>query len=125
MKGDVAGLLEDLCDSGSDKLVQLVAEWVSEHRMNDQTLAPEESLLSNAFGPVNDLVRDDKVPRSYLFPERSDGGKGDDGLDTNMLQSGNVGSSRHLGRRDGVGDTMSGYEGNQSAGGQSRDGDRG
>jgi hypothetical protein len=65
------------------------------------------------------------VPWSNLLPERADGRKGDDGLDANMLQSGNVGSSRHLSRRDRVGDTVSRDEGDQSAGGQSRDGDRG
>ena len=117
MKGDVAGLFENLCDSGSDKLVQLVAEWVSEHRMNDQTLAPEESLLSNAFGPVNDLVWNDEVSWSDLLPERADGRKGDDGLDANMLQSGDISSSGDLGRRDGVGNSMSRDESDQSAGG--------
>jgi hypothetical protein len=125
VKRDVTSLLEDLCDSRSNKLVQLVAEWVSEHRMNDQTLAPEESLLSDTFGPVDDLVWNDKVPWSDLLPERADGGKGNNGLDANMLQSGNVGSSRHLSWCDGVGDTMSGDESDERTGGESRDGDRG
>lgn len=64
--------------------------------VNDNTQATEEGARSDALGPVNDLVRNDEVSRSDLLSERSDGREGDDGLDTDALEGGDVGSGGDL-----------------------------
>ena len=92
--------------------------------MHDEALSAEKGLLSDTLGTVDDLVRDDKVARGDFFTQRADSGEGDNGLDTDMLERGNVGSGRDFGRRDGVRETVSRDEGDQRAGGQLGNGDR-
>lgn len=60
--------------------------------MPDQALASEECVLADTLGPVDDLIGDDKVARSNVLAQRSDGGEGYDGLAAYRLESGDVGA---------------------------------
>jgi hypothetical protein len=61
--------LQNLLNPGSNKRIQFITKRVSKHGMNHQTLAPEESLLSNSFSPIDDLVRNDEMSRNDFFPQ--------------------------------------------------------
>lgn len=117
------GALEDFLDSRRDKLVELVAERVAKHRMHHQAFTTEECVLSDTLGSVDDLARDDKVSRGDLFAQRADGRERDNGLDAEILERGDVGSTGHFGRSDGVGGTVSRDESDQRARWEGRDGD--
>lgn len=114
---------EDLLDAGGDKGVELARERVAEHRVDDNAVTAEEGVLADTLGAVDDLVRDDKVARSNLLAERADGRERDNGLDAEVLESGNVGAGGNLGRGDGVVGTVARDEGNLRAVGERRDGD--
>lgn len=118
-------LLQNLLDSRSNKSVQLVTERVTKHGVNDQSLSPEESIHPDALGSVDDLVRDDEMSRFNLFSEGSDGRECDNSLDSDMLESGNVGPSRYFGGGDGVRGTVSGDECDLVTRGKGGDGDGG
>ena len=92
--------------------------------MNDHPKTSEECIFSNTFCPIDDLVRDDEMPWSDLFPKRTYGRKCDNGLTTNMFESGNVGMSGDFGRCDGVSGTMTGNESDKSARREFGDGNR-
>jgi hypothetical protein len=65
------------------------------------------------------------MPRLNLFSKGSDGRECDNGLDTDMLESGNVGPGGYLGGGDSVGCTVSGDEGDLVTRGKGGDGDGG
>lgn len=85
------------------------------------------------FGSVDDLIGNNNVSWSDFFAEGSNGGEGDDGLDTESLESGDVGSRVDGGRRNGVIGRVSRNEGDEdfrrsgsgSGKGSNRDGRRG
>lgn len=52
------------------------------------------------LGAVDDLVGDDDVSGADLFPQAADGREGDDGLNADALEGGNVGARGHVRRRD-------------------------
>lgn len=62
------------------------------------------------LGPVNDLVGDDNVTGADLLAETADGREGDDRLDSEVLQGGNVGAGGDARRRDRVVQAMAGEE---------------
>ena len=117
------GLLEDLLDSVGDKGIQLGREGLAKHRVDDKSLATEERVLSDPLGSVDNLVGDDKVTRGDLLAQGSDGGEGDNGLNANVLERGDVGTRGHLARGDGVCGAVSGDEGDEGAGRELGDGD--
>jgi hypothetical protein len=53
--------------------------------VNDQTLSSEESLLPNTLCSINNLIGNNEMSRFNFLSEGSDGGKGNDGLDSDML----------------------------------------
>lgn len=59
---------------------------------------------------VNDLVGDDNVARADLFLEAAYGREGDDGLDAEVLQGGNVGAGGDFGGRNRVVEAVAGEE---------------
>lgn len=59
---------------------------------------------------VNDLVGDDNVARADLFLEAAYGREGDDGLDSEVLQGGNVGAGGDFRGRDRVVEAVAGEE---------------
>jgi hypothetical protein len=118
-------LLQDFLDSRSNKSVQLVTERITKHGVNDQSLSPKESIHPDALGSIDDLVRDDEMSRFNLFSEGSDGRECDNSLDSDMLESGNVGPGGNFGGGDSVGCTVSGDEGDLVTRGKGGDGDGG
>ena len=93
---------------------QLGVERVRETDVaNDAAL--EEGEGAHALGPVDDLVRDDKVHRLDLLAQGADGGEGDDGAHADGAQGGDVGARVDLVRRDLVVDAVAGEEGDGDA----------
>lgn len=123
LDGPIVLLLQDLLDSGRNKRVELVGERVAEHRVHDDALVPEESVLAEGLGAVDDLVGDDEVSRSDLLTEGTDGREGDDGLDADGLERGDVRTVGDLGRGDGVVWPVTRDEGDERAGRERGDGD--
>lgn len=116
---------QDLSRSLGDERAELVREWVAEHCVRDEALTSEEGVRSDTLGSVDDLVGDHKVARGDFLSQRSDGREGNNGLDTDVLQRGDVGSGRNLSRGDGVREAVSGDKGDERARGELRDGHRG
>lgn len=56
----------------------------------------EEREGADPLGAVDDLVRDDKVPRFDGFLETADCGEGDDGADAEAAEGGDVGAGGDL-----------------------------
>ena len=75
-------LCQNLLDTRGDKRIELVREWISKHGMNHHTLSSEERIVSDPLCSVDDLIRNDEMSRSDFLSQRSNGRKGDDGLDT-------------------------------------------
>jgi hypothetical protein len=75
----------------------------------------EESVGTETPCSIHNLVRDEKITGTKVVLETTDGGKGNDGVYTDMFQGGNVGAGRDLGRRVNVTSTMACKEGDRSA----------
>lgn len=61
-------LSQDTLDPRRDECIQLVAEWVTEHRMHHQSQSSEEGVFSDPLCSVDDLIWDDEMAWSDLFP---------------------------------------------------------
>ena len=60
-------LSQDLADSFSDKLVQLITEWITKHRMSHDPNTSEIGIFPNPLGTVNDLIWNDEISRCNIF----------------------------------------------------------
>jgi hypothetical protein len=90
-----------------------------------EPLAAEERVRANTLGAIDDLVRDDEVTGGDLLTEGANGREGDDSLDTDGLESGDVCSNGNFRRRYGVCWAVARNEGDEVARGEGGDGDRG
>lgn len=81
--------------AGLDDLSQSRVEGISESNMPDNT-ALEEGKGTDTFGPVNDLIGNNKVHGLDVLLQRADGRKSDDASHTNMSKGSNVGTIRHF-----------------------------
>ena len=70
----------------------------------------EEGERTDTLGPVDDLVRDNKVHGLDVLPEGPDGGESDDAPDANGAQGGDVGAGGDLVGRELVVDAVAGEE---------------
>lgn len=118
-------LVQNLLDQRLDKLDQVIVERISEHGMCNDANVLEVSRRSDSLGTVNDAVRDHKVARRNFLTQRTDGGEGNDRLNADGLESGDVGSGGNFGRSVLVVESVSGQEGDLNAGREGGDGDRG
>ena len=91
-----------LPDNGRQSLVK----WVAKANMAYHA-SLKEGKWPDAFGTVDDLVRDDEVAGSDMLLERADGREGNNGADTKVAQCGNVGLVLDLVRRKLVVQAMS------------------
>ena len=117
-------LLQDLLHLRCHKLVQLGAEWISQHGMSHDPEASEECVFPDTFGPIDDLIRDDEMTRSDLFAQRTDGRESNDGLAADMSKGGYVRPRGDFGGGDGMFGAMTRDEGDEVTTGQRGDGDR-
>jgi hypothetical protein len=124
LDGSTLDLGENLSRPLSDERAELVREWVAEHRVRDEALAAEKGVMSDTLGAVDDLVRNHKVPRGDLLSQGSDSREGQNGLHSDVLERGNVGSGGHLGGSDGVRQTVSRDESDERARGELGNGHR-
>lgn len=105
-----------------DDLCQLVVERIRKSNVADNTTL-EESKRPDTLCAIDNLVRDDKVHGLDLLLERSDGREGDDASDTEMAESGDIGTVRNLVRRKLVVYAVTGKESHVHAiVGENRDG---
>lgn len=84
-------IVQHLLDQGGDQSHELLVERVAEHGMRDDARALEEGGWPDALGAVDDLVGDDEVPGTDLLAKGADGAEGDDGLDAERFEGGDVG----------------------------------
>jgi hypothetical protein len=117
-------LVQSLLDQRLDKLDQVIVKRISEHGMCDNSHVLEVGRRSDPLGTVDDAVGNDKVSRRDFLPQRTDSGKGDDDLNADGLECGNVGSGGNFGRGVLVVETVASQEGDLRAGGERSDGDR-
>lgn len=73
-------------------------ERIRKRNVGNNTLL-KESPRTETLGPVNNLVRHNKVPRLDFLLQTTDGREGDDGTDTDGTQGSDVGASGDLMRR--------------------------
>lgn len=110
-------------------LGQSVVERIREPDVPDDA-SFEEGPWPDAFGPIDDLIRHDEIPRSDLLLQAADGGEGDDGADAERAEGGDVGARRDFVWGEFVVEAVSGEEGDWSRvarcwGGVMEDGDWG
>jgi hypothetical protein len=117
-------LIQSLLDQRLDEFDQVVVKRITKHGVGDNPNVLEVGRRSDTLGSVNDTVRNDKISRRDFLSQRTDGGKGDDDLDTDGLECGNVGSGGNFGRGVLMVEAVAGEEGDLRAGGESRNGDR-
>lgn len=127
-------------DVRGDEGGELDVEWVSEHGMGDHGPGEEgrgaDTLeivnssgstppvsrpsftrrLKAHLGPINNLTRNDQVPRPDFLPQAPNGGERNDSFDSKMLQRCDVRSRGDLGRGDIVRNGVSGDEGDVDLG---------
>jgi hypothetical protein len=97
-----------------DDIRQLLVKGVRKADMTNNT-ALEEGKGSDALGAIDDLVRDDKVHGLDLLLQRADGGEGNDASDTEVAESGDVGTVGDLVGRKLVVQAVAGEEGDVDA----------
>lgn len=61
-------ILQDLLHLWPYQSIQLVTKRISKHRMNHHSQPSEERILPDPFGSINDLIGDDEMSRSDIFP---------------------------------------------------------
>lgn len=83
----------------------------------------EKGAGTDALCTVNDLGREDKVAGGEFFTEGTDGGKGEDGFDTEGLEGGHVGTGGDLGGGQVMTTAVAGQEGDVGAVGGAGNGD--
>lgn len=93
---------------------QFCVKRVRESNMADNTTL-EKSKGTDALGPVNDLVGDDKVHGLDVLLERAHGRESNDASHADMSKSSNVGSVGNFVRRELVMEAVAGQEGNVDA----------
>lgn len=81
----------------------------------------EKGVGTDSLSAVDDLVGDDKVTRTDVLLEGTDGGEGEDGADSDGAESGDVGEVGDLGRGELVVDSVAGQEGDGNASGGAED----
>lgn len=113
VQDNIPRFLQDFFHSGGHESVQLLAEWFTEHGVNDQSFSPKEGILPDTLSSVDDLIGNDEMTRCNLLSQRADRREGNDSLTTDMLQGGDVCSGRNLTGGDGVMVTVTGNEGNE------------
>lgn len=104
----------------AEELVELEVKGFTETNVSNSSLL-KESAGSDTLSAVNDLSRDDKVTGFDVVLERTNSGKSHNSADTNVLESGNVGSGRDVTGRELVVDTVTGQEGNGESSGSAGD----
>lgn len=93
-----------------DDLSKVLVEGVGESNVADNATL-EEGEGADALGSVNDLVGNDKVHGLDLLLQGANGGEGNNGADTDVSQSSNVGAVGDLVRGELVVHTVAGKEG--------------
>jgi hypothetical protein len=83
--------------------------------MGNKTLT-EESGWANSLSSIDNLIRQDEVAGRDLLTKRTDGGESKDGLNTEMLQSSNVGTAGNFGGGEVVTAAMTSQESNLASG---------
>ena len=71
----------------------------------------EERPRPDALGPIDDLVRHQKIPRPDFLLQAADGGESDDGADAEGAEGGDVGARGDLVGRELVVQAVAGEEG--------------
>lgn len=102
-------------------LLEDCGEGVGKHGMGDQTVL-KESRGADTLGAVNDLRGEDKVAGLEFLAEGSDGREGNDGLNTEGLEGGNVGTCGDFGGGQVVATAVTGQECNMETRGGLGDG---
>lgn len=113
VQDNIPRFLQDFFHSGGHKSIQLLAEWFTEHGVDDQSFSPKEGILPNTLSSVDDLIGNDEMTGCNLLSQRADRREGNDSLTTDMLQGGDVCSGRNLTWGDGVMVTVTGNESNE------------
>lgn len=113
VQDNIPRFLQDFFHSGGHESIQLLAEWFTEHGVDDQSFSSKEGILPDTLSSVDDLIGNDEMTRCNLLSQRADRREGNDSLTTDMLQGGDVCSGRNLTGGDGVMVTVTGNEGNE------------
>lgn len=97
--------------TGLDNLCEVAIEGVGKTNMTNHSLL-EESERSDAFGAIDDLIREDEVHRLDLLLQGADGSESDNAAHTDMTQGGYVGTVGDLMRCKLMVNAMASKEGN-------------
>lgn len=93
-------LRQDLLSQWRHETIKLSRKGISKHRMSDEPFSPEKGVHPDSLCPINDLIRNDEMPRSDLLSERTNRRECDDGFASDVFQCGDVGSSGDFGGGD-------------------------
>lgn len=93
-----------------DNVFQELGEGVRKHGVGHESVF-EKGAGADTLGAINDLGRQDEITGGEFFTKGTDGGEGEDGLDTEGFQGGHVGTGGDLGRGEVMTTAVAGQEG--------------
>ena len=83
---------EEVTEEWGEDSIELSIERVSEHGMSDYSKSIKVRGWADSLSPINDRVTQNEIAWCDLLTQGSDGGEGYDGLDSDRLESCDVGA---------------------------------